>query len=109
MLMFILRQIHNLRQLLGLPPMGLDGSVMNLQDCTNEIYNRYCEIHGSIIPIMCLPDTEDSLPLILACLHQRTTGGLGLANWWKVMSTELAIIFGFFVGCEERYAFLVHA
>ncbi|CVL09071.1 uncharacterized protein FMAN_15414 [Fusarium mangiferae] len=109
MLMFILRQIHNLRQLLGLPPMGVDSSVMNLQDYTIEIYNRYCEIHGDIIPIMCLPEREDSLPFILACLDQRTPASLGLANRWKVMSTELAIIFGFFLGCEKRYAFPLHA
>ncbi|EWY97423.1 hypothetical protein FOYG_02263 [Fusarium oxysporum NRRL 32931] len=108
-LIFVLRQIHMLRQLLGLPFIEVDTSIEHLQDCTNQIYNRYCDIRRNIIPIMNLPETEDSLPFILACLDQRASGGLGPVNLWKVKSTELAIIIGFFLGCQEHYAFPQHA
>ncbi|KAF4414908.1 hypothetical protein FACUT_13855 [Fusarium acutatum] len=108
MLMFVLRQIHMLRQFLGLPLMEVDSS-MNLENCTNEIYIHYCNTRRNIIPIMGLPETEDSLPSILARLDQQASGGLGLVDLWKVKSTELAIILGFFLGCNEYYAFPQHA
>ncbi|KAG7001011.1 hypothetical protein FocnCong_v012634 [Fusarium oxysporum f. sp. conglutinans] len=88
--------------------MEVDSS-MNLENCTNEIYIHYYNTRRNIIPIMGLPETEDSLPSILARLDQQASGDLGLVDLWKAKTTELAISFGFFLGCKEYYAFPQHA
>ncbi|TVY67254.1 hypothetical protein Focb16_v009830 [Fusarium oxysporum f. sp. cubense] len=101
---FVLKQIHMLREVVELPSQ-VDDSTLNLQDLTNQIYLHYCDNHRDICPLIRLPDTEDHFPIILASLEQQAPGDLGPINQWKAKITELAIIFGYFLGREERYAF----
>jgi hypothetical protein len=102
-ILFVLSQIHKLRNELNLPRRHLDDSIASLEWYANEMYYQYCNYRETIRPAL-IPDRADTIPAILASLEQMRAD-LGPINWSQVTSTEFAIIIGVCVGVMKSYPY----
>lgn len=100
-ILFVLSQIHKLRNKLNWPRQHLDDSIESLELCTNDIYFYHCKHREPIRPAL-VPNQVDTIPSILASLEQMRRD-LGPINWLQVTSTEFAIIIGVCVGEKKFY------